>query len=60
MRARAVSARQCRLLDLHPALLGNAVDRQETQVVRCELILDARISKPDDQLHALPSFPVSP
>src|SRR5215469_16427748 len=36
----------------HTALFGNAVHRQKPQVVRCELVLDARIAEPDDQFHA--------
>jgi hypothetical protein len=34
------------------ALLGNQVDGEKSYVVRRELILLARISQPDNQLHA--------
>ena len=36
----------------HAALFGDAVHRQKPQVVRCELVFDARIAEPDDQFHA--------
>ena len=52
MRVRAVCARQWRLFTAHAALFGNAVHRQKTHVVRSELVLDARIAEPDDQLHS--------
>ncbi len=36
----------------HAALFGDAIHRQKPQVVRCELVFDARIAEPDDQFHA--------
>src|ERR1035437_7961705 len=39
------------IVHAHAALFGNAVHRQKTHIVRCELVLDARIAEPDDQLH---------
>src|ERR1035438_3263971 len=36
------------IVHAHAALFGNAIHRQKTHVVRCELVLDARIAEPDD------------
>ena len=36
----------------HAAVIGDAVDGEETQIVRRELVLDARIAQPDNQFHA--------
>src|ERR1035438_346476 len=40
------------IVHAHAALFGNAIHRQKTHVVRCELVLDARIAEPDDQFHS--------
>src|SRR6202040_2776799 len=34
----------------------NAVDGEETQIVRRELVLDARVAQPDNQFHAFVQF----
>src|SRR5215469_11053701 len=40
------------IVHYHAALFGDAIHRQKPQIVRCELVLDARIAEPDDQFHA--------
>jgi len=42
------------VLDFDPPALGQAVNRQEPEVMGRELVFDARIAEPDDQFHALP------
>src|SRR5258708_33338500 len=40
------------VIDHHAVLLGDAVNRKKAQIMRRELILDAGIAQPNDQLHA--------
>ena len=53
----AVSALPRRFADDRTAILRNAIHRQKPGVVRRELILDAGISKTDNQLHAAVPLP---
>jgi hypothetical protein len=46
------------VIHLDSALLGDTVDRQKPHVVWCELVLDARISEPDNQFHRS-TFPIA-
>ena len=46
-----MTALQCRLSTVTPHALGQSVDRQKAHIVRRELVLDARISEPDNQFH---------
>src|SRR5215472_6889299 len=39
------------VIDHHAALFSNPIYSEKANVVRRELVLDARIAQPDDQLH---------
>src|SRR5262249_20473281 len=40
------------IANLDFVIIGDAIQRQKTQIVRRELIFNSRIAKPYDQLHA--------
>jgi hypothetical protein len=41
--------------DIHSQIPGNPINRQKSEVMRRELILDSRISQTDNQFHEVSS-----
>ena len=46
--------------DFHSKVVGDPIDRQKTEVMRRELILDSRISQTDNQFHEVSSWLLAP
>jgi hypothetical protein len=38
--------------DFDPEIVGDPIDRQESEIVRRELVLDSGVAQTDDQFHA--------
>src|SRR5207244_7795768 len=45
--------------DFHVQIAGQTIDREESQIVRRELIFDTRIAETDNEIHALLIYPES-
>jgi hypothetical protein len=38
--------------DFNPEIIGDSINRQKTEIMRRELVLDSRVAQTDDQFHA--------